>query len=135
MEWNVRFADDEPLVTIEAKGMAEIEGFRSYLDGVLASPSWRPGVPVLVDFRQLVSDNLTRDDVERLVALHVPYLGRIGGSPIAVVVSRPSDFGVVRVWEAHAAEMFPVHEVFYDVDVALIWLRSRRHNASPSRPV
>lgn len=134
MEWNARFEPDGSRVTITVTGIARAEGFNAYLDGVLGDVAWRPGMPVLVDFRGLQISHLRYQDVEGIVALHVPYVERIGDSPVAVLVSRPVDFGIVRMWESLAIDMFPDHQAFYRVDEALRWLESRRSTRENEGP-
>jgi hypothetical protein len=107
-----------------------VDGFREYLEGVLSDPAWTPGTAALIDFRDLRLEHLSFRDVEEIVELHVPHVTRIGNSPMAVVVSRPVDFGLVRMWESLAADMFPLHSVFYEVDEALSWLRAKQRRAS-----
>lgn len=119
-------------MTLTVSGDAYVDGFQEYLNDVLSDPGWKPGTAALIDFRELRLEHLSFPDVERIVELHVPYLTRIGKSPMAVVVSRPVDFGVVRMWESLAADMFPVHRVFYDIAEARTWLRSKQAANTPT---
>jgi hypothetical protein len=126
MQWTARFDADPALLTLTVSGVAHVDGFREYLEGVLEDPAWAPGKAALIDFRDLRLEHLSFADLERIVELHVPHRTRIGNSPMAVVVSRPVDFGIVRMWESLSADTFPAHRVFYDVDDALLWLRRRQ---------
>ena len=126
MDWNIRFEPGGEYLTITAMGPIDVEGVREYLEAILADAAWRPGMLVLADFRDMSTDHLSVAQVRKIVEVHQPYMERIGLSPVAVVVSRPVDFGMVRMWEAMAAQMFPMHEVFYTTDEALAWLRSHR---------
>lgn len=130
MNWNARFETGSSLLTLTASGVARVDGFREYLEGVLSDPSWEPGTAALLDFRDLRLEHLSFREVEEIVALHVPHVTRIGNSPMAVVVSRPVDFGLVRMWESLAADMFPMHSVFYEVDETLTWLRGKQRRAA-----
>jgi hypothetical protein len=125
MEWSVGFEEGGSRALITGTGAIDAEGITGYLDALLADPSWKSGMHVLVDFRGLSTDHLTVAQVQQIVDLHAPYMERIGSSPVAVVVSRPVDFGMVRMWEAMAARMFPRHEVFYTTDDARAWLSSQ----------
>jgi hypothetical protein len=126
MNWHVAFEPSGSLVTLTVSGLARVDGFESYLEGVLADPAWRGGTPVLADFRGLELGHLRYADVERIVAIHAPYWARIGSSPIAVVVSRPVALGTLRQFQILASEMMcPVHEAFYEVPDALRWLHAQ----------
>jgi hypothetical protein len=110
------------LVTLTVTGVARVDGFAPYLDGVLGDPAWRAGTPVLVDFQGLEIGELRYADMEQVVALHAPYLARIGSSPLAVVVSRAVHFGMVRMRETLTGEIFPVQRVFDGAADATRWL-------------
>ena len=125
MEWSVRFEEGGSRAIITGTGAIDAQGITGYLDALLADPAWKRGMHVLVDFRGLSTDHLSVAQVQEIVDLHAPYMERIGSSPVAVVVSRPVDFGMVRMWEAMAAQMFPRHEVFYSMDDATRWLFSQ----------
>ena len=125
MQWSVGFEEGGSPAIITGTGTIDAEGISGYLDALLADPAWKPGMHVLVDFRGLSTDHLSVAQVQQIVDLHAPYMERIGSSPVAVVVSRPVDYGMVRMWAAMAARMFPRHEVFYTTEDARRWLFSQ----------
>ena len=124
MEWRIFFEPDGSRVTVTVTGAARVDGFRPYLEALLGDPAWRAGTPVLVDFRGLDIGQLNFAAAEQVLAVHLPYVARIGKSPIAVVVSRPVDFGMMRMWGGLSDGKFPVPQIFYEAADALRWLNT-----------
>jgi hypothetical protein len=122
MRWDIRVEENRSRLTVSASGDPEIEGFKSYLEAALSHPAWRPGMPVLCDFRQLNIQKVTTNDIIRIVLVHKQYRERTGDNPIAVVVSRQIDFGMVRIWESYSEALFSSQNVFYTVEEAGNWL-------------
>jgi hypothetical protein len=108
MIWALQFEPDALLATLTVSGVAHVDGFREYLNGMLSNPAWVAGTAALLDFRALRLDHLSFPEVERIVELHVPHLNAIGRGPIAVVVSRPVDLASCGSGFL-AADMFPAH--------------------------
>ena len=125
MELTVKFDADGSLVTLLATGDVDREGFRGKVEAVLSHPAWHPGMPTLCDFRELNIDKLSADDIRHLVEIHRGYaeLTKETPSPIAVVVAKKVDYGLIRMWELFANGMFPMHNVFLQMEDALSWLR------------
>lgn len=125
MEWNIQFADDASRMTVRAWGMAEVPGFIAYLLAAVDHPAWRPGIPALMDFRDLDVGRLSGTDIQRLADLHAPYAEMLAQGRIAVLVARPVEFGMVRMWQAFVHHMHLAHGVFYSLEEAEAWLEGR----------
>ena len=126
LEWSANFAEDGSLLTLSATGDLGREGLCEPIDAVLAHKSWRPGIPTLCDFRLLNIFKLSAQDIEQLVEVHRRYsrLLQKNPGPIAVVVAKVVDYGLVRMWELFANDMFPVFKVFLRMEEAQEWLRA-----------
>ena len=85
----------------------------------------------LVDLRD-ASLSFTGEELAALVrSIVVPLLG--GRDWItAIVVARPSQFGVSRQYHVFA-ELFSQDSIFYDIDTARSWLLAQQHKV-PSAP-
>jgi hypothetical protein len=112
-------------MTVTAWGPAEASGFIAYLLEAVNHPAWRPGIPALMDFRDLDIGRLGAADAWQVADQHQPYAKILAAAPIAVVVSRPVDFGMVRMWESLVHQMHLAHEVFYAMAEAEAWLQDR----------
>lgn len=126
LEWSAAFAEDGSRLTLSAAGDLGCEGLCAPIDEVLAHRSWRPGIPTLCDFRRLNIFKLSAADIKQLVDVHRKYsrLLQEHPAPIAVVVAKALDYGLVRMWELLANDMFPVFKVFLRMEEALEWLRA-----------
>jgi len=122
MKHDIKFEHDGSLVTITASGEPTYAGFETYINELIDSPAWYPGTTVLCDFRELMIKNLSGNEIRSIVNVHKPYMNRIGNSKVAVVVSRRVDFGLVRMWEILAEDIFPQHRGFYTIEEALKWI-------------
>jgi len=124
MEWRIQIADEGSRLTVTAWGAAEVGGFLAYLQEAVKQPGWYPEIPALMDFRQLDVSCLSPADIVQLAELHLPYADTLARSRIAVLVSRPVDYGVVRMWEALVHQMNLAHAVFYSLAEAEAWLQT-----------
>jgi len=123
MKWRIQFAEDGSCMTVTAWGTAEVQGFIAYLLEAVAHPSWRPDIPALMDFRNLDIGTLGSADMQRLADLHRPHTHEMAAGRIAVVVTKPEAYGMVRMWESFAHQMHLTHNVFYALEEAEDWLR------------
>lgn len=123
MNWAIDFEIFDGLMAIKASGPASVEGFLQYMRQALSDPRWQKGMPVLLDFRDLDTDRIEYADIQKIASIFTPYASLIGGVKVAVVVSRPQDYGLVRIWEMLARDVFSAHEVYYTINDALAFLR------------
>ena len=80
----------------------------------------------MCDFRLLNIFKLSAQDIEQLVEVHRRYsrLLQKNPGPIAVVVAKVVDYGLVRMWELVANDMFPMFRPFLRMEEALEWLKT-----------
>jgi hypothetical protein len=127
MQWEIGFSQDHPLMTIRAWGPAALQGFVDYLTQALADPRWKPQIQVLLDFRELDLATVSSDDMRRLVSFQRPLKESLSPGKLALVVGRPVDFGMARMWEVLSSEIGLTQGVFYSLEEAFDWLK--RHQA------
>lgn len=126
MEWRVEFDLAADLIRVRAWGTASVEGFIGYSRALSQDPRWRPGLALLVDLRDLDLTPMRSSDIDRLVLFQKTYSDRAAQGPIATVVSRAVDYGIVRMWEAYIAGSGRNHHLATDLEEALAWLWSPR---------
>lgn len=122
MDWEIDFETFAGLMVIKASGVVEVEGILEYVKAAVTHPEWRKGMPVLVDFRNIDTDGVEYPDIKRIAAILAPYASTIGDLRVAVVVSRPQDYGLIKIWEVLAGEVLAAHEVCYTIGDALAFL-------------
>lgn len=119
VDWNVAPHD----VTARAWGRANLAGSLALLAAVVDDARFRPGMRILLDYRELDGGETTSREVQSLVEAVAARSERIGGSRCAVVVRGRVDFGLARMWQLTAGASTQLQvELFYEVDAALAWL-------------
>jgi hypothetical protein len=124
MQWQLQLTEDRSRLSVTAWGPAQVDALMALLVRATEPPDWRPGIHVLLDFRALAISALTMADIRQLADHHRPYGKILAASRIAVVVSRPVDFGLVRMWGTLVHDLNLTHEVFYGEAEALHWLHA-----------
>jgi hypothetical protein len=115
-----RFEGDFLFTTIE--GPTSYEDVRTYLDGLLVDPGFRPGMPGLIDCRRVkslfsISDlRKTAADAKLRPQLQVP--GRA-----AVLASSNLIYGLLRMYEVFNEGNPAEIRVFREPEEAVRWLR------------
>ena len=122
MEWNTRVEKPSSMLTIEASGVADIPSIKSSLNKMADDPAIYSSSCALCDFRKLDLSKLTGSDVQQIYNFHASVSRETGNKPVAVVVSRSIEFGMARMWEAFAGEVYTTHKVFYSIEEAMEWL-------------
>jgi hypothetical protein len=99
MELAFEFSSEPPLVTVTAAGEADVATIVR-LGGELADPRFQPGIAILADLTGLDTRMLTSSQMSEVGRSYRRFLDEANGSRIAIVVSSPATFGVVRMGEA-----------------------------------
>jgi hypothetical protein len=114
------FEGDYLFTTIE--GDTSYEAVKTYLDNVVADPAFRPGMPGLIDCRQVKSLfsildlRRTAADAKRRPQLQVP--GRA-----AVLASSNLIYGLLRMYEVFNEGNPAEIRVFRKPEEAMAWLK------------
>lgn len=122
MQWELTFSEDAAFLAIRAWGLADVEGIADYIRQAVMDPRWKPGTPCLMDFKELDLATFPMEHLRSLVQRERPFADRIGAAKIAILVTRPVDFGIARMWESFSQDLGQTRQVFYDMDEALAWL-------------
>jgi hypothetical protein len=123
VQYTIEIEDDPPAIVITSSGRAELADFVQ-VDDFLADPRVTPGLPIVADHSQLDVEGLTSSDLREIGLGYRRLLDQLGNTPVAIVVSHPTAFGLARMAEAYAGEPEPRQRIFYDRAEALEWLRT-----------
>jgi hypothetical protein len=94
-------------------------------DDFLSREFWKPGMNVLIDYRETIFSNLTLDVLRLIGANHEAKNELIGNGRMAFVMKSPRDFGFARQYEMITeGKVLSQVCVFLDVDKAIAWLTS-----------
>ncbi len=113
------------LVRVVASGKPTAAEWLAAVDAALADPRFLPGFDCLYDRSRvgLVPDGLT---LRRLAKDCAPALERFHGGRLAVVVSQPVVYGMMRMASVFAEALGLALDVFWTETAALAWLGGAR---------
>jgi hypothetical protein len=128
MDWDIRIEEDGTYMSITGSGKFLAADFLHHIESVLFHPSWQPGISLLCDFRELNISHITHEEIWQMVQTHRIHSDRLKElpSPIAVVVSSQLAYGLIRMWELYAHDLYPESAAFLDMEEALEWIYSAR---------
>lgn len=122
VKWRIDFEAFDGLMAIEASGPLRVEGFFEFLKAASTDPGRRKGMSILLDFRDLDTDRVEYPDIQRIAAVFATYAPTIGGTRVALIVSRPQDYGLMKIWEVLVGDVFSAHKICYTTEDALAFL-------------
>jgi hypothetical protein len=114
--------EDAAIVTVRVVGSLTLEGARQALVELYAQPSYRPPIVDLWDLRAAQIDS-GPGDVAAFVRFIEGSRGDRGTDQTALVVANMVDFGISRMYQAHAEASLPISiRAFTQLDEAYAWL-------------
>jgi hypothetical protein len=118
------------LVTVRVVGPLTLDDARSALVELYAQPSYRPPIVDLWDLRAAQIDS-NPGDVQAFVRFIQTNRGEHGTERTALVIADMVDFGISRMYQAHAEASLPISvRAFTKLDEAYEWL-DRTASAEP----
>lgn len=122
--------EDARLVTVRVIGPLTLDGAREALMELYAQPSYGPPMVDLWDLRAAQID-ANPGDVQAFVRFIQGSRGNRGTDQTALVVANIVDFGISRMYQAHAESSLPLSVgAFTRLDEAYTWL----DRAMPAEP-
>lgn len=122
-EVTIHIGEGQRLVTVILTGRVTAHGVVRAIKGLTSHPQYRPGIPKLWDARQADLSKLTRAEFRSIARA-----GRVSelstrGIRVAVLVTRPVDFGIARMFElSEGYDLLDALRVFRNQDAAIAWL-------------
>jgi hypothetical protein len=114
--------EDAGLVTVRVVGPLTLDDARQALTELYAQPSYRPPMVDLWDLRAAEIDP-GPGEVEAFVRFIQGSRGDRGTEQTALVVASVADFGISRMYQAHAEASLPISvRAFTRIDEAYAWL-------------
>ena len=124
MPFELRVPPGEFLARVRGWGRDDFASTAEALRGIGQDPRLAPGMPVLMDVRDL-EYIATPPEVSAFASpelLQTLFSGR----RVAIVTRRGAQFGVARTFAAKAEMSGSEVEIFAEPDLALTWLSGRR---------
>ena len=131
MQHEITFADEAFDVEIVTAGTADLPGFRAFVEEFSTSPSYRPGMNILVDHTHLDANRLTDADMRAIAALVIEFDAQIGSGSCAIVVPSPHKFRLAGIWQEHVdSHVLMQTALFYTREFAETWLQRQKTRPS-----
>jgi Holliday junction resolvase RusA-like endonuclease len=116
----------DPITTVvemKISGAFNFTEFRSFFEGILDHPDFRPGFKIFCDAREMDFNKMTRSDIDELVKLDKDILEKRGQGKTAFLVKGDLQFGMSRMVELQRDESRrePLN-IFKNPDKARQWL-------------
>jgi hypothetical protein len=110
------------IVTVRVEGALTLDGARQTLTELYTDPRYRSPIVDLWDLRDAEIDS-GPGDVQRLLQFIQLSRGDRGSDRTALVVARPADFGISRMYQSLAEATLPFSvQVFTQLEEAYAWL-------------
>lgn len=119
MKYAFDFSRLPDYVLIKTGHFSVMEDFYKLLRDLLASPSWRSGVGLIIDHRELQLTRLEPEDIAMLDSIIAFHREGLGDGRCALVLS-PSPESETTLPPHHAAQF----SLFHDFAQARQWLQS-----------
>jgi hypothetical protein len=131
MNQSLEFRSSHVLTVVS--GWITVEGITGLLEEILEHESFRPGMGLLWDVRQMEGlGEFSAEDLREVIEIVIERLPRRGGGPSAYLVMRDVDYGVARMFEQIADPNLPILiRVFRDMDAARAWVEEPTSVSGP----
>jgi hypothetical protein len=124
MKFKINFDHMPEYVFIQTQGEASDHDFDDLLTELVDSPKWVVGTRQLVDHRELIMNNLTSNDMQRIKDIVKKHGKKLGNGRCAFVVKDALGFGIARMYELIGGERIHIEVgVFYSFNEAVEWLK------------
>ncbi len=125
MEYAIRFDPADGIFTVTHSGDFDFEDFIRATKDLLSHPQWRPGRPLLLDYRSVNLLQVPTDLVHQGVGILQMNDSFFGNSILAVIVKDRGNFGIGRMIQIIAeGKVSASLELFTDIEAGYQWLKS-----------
>ena len=125
MDWKVEYEPSANFVRATCVGDFTVEDCIGVKKDFLSREFWRPGMNILIDYRETRFNNLGLDDLRRAGDFHIFKSEEIGPGKLAFLMNSVRDYGLARQYELITEEKVNSKMmVFSDEREALEWLQS-----------
>ena len=123
MEWEIEFIKARNYVRVIRKGAFSIQKHSNFLEDIVSQEFWKPGTPVLVDYRKADFSRIDFNQVGQALSNLQRISKQFGNSRIAMLMQSMADFGTGRQFELMADGTMDLEmRVFLNEKEALEWL-------------
>ncbi len=126
MNWTVEKLETEPFVRVAPEGVFDPDEHCRMLEDLLTREFWKPGMPVLFDFRKLEFTGTNIEDVREASLNRRNNEARIGDGKSAFLMKSLTDFARGRQFQLLTEDKVSAElHIFMEEDKALRWLENK----------
>lgn len=126
MNWTVEKLETEPFVRVAPEGVFDPNEHLRMLEDLLTRRFWKPGTPVLFDFRNLDFVGTDIEDVREASDNRRKNEARIGGGKSAFLMKSLTDFARGRQFQLLTEDKVSAElRIFMEEEQALRWLENK----------
>lgn len=122
MPLSIRIDSTAPAVWARASGRLTQNDVLVGLADLTSASAFEPGIPQLLDLRDVTHVDISGDELHRIVAAAGRLGDRLGGGKLALVAGAPVTYGLSRMYEVFTESIEVEVRVFRDPDEAHRWL-------------
>ena len=131
LNWTISLIAPERYLKVTAHGDFVMEDCIRMKEDFIARDFWKPGMNVLIDYRETAFPNLNLDILREIGKFHESKNEEIGGGRMAFLMKSPRDFGFARQYEMITEDKVLSEVcVFLEEGKALRWLLRDAMSAS-----
>ena len=98
MDWNLIFRDDA-ILEINYAGKFSNDSFLRVFEQIILDPRWKPGIPILADFREVDFNDVQFGDVLVSVNMHSQFDDYIGENKFAATYSNDNGLRLGQLYK------------------------------------
>jgi len=126
MRWTVEKFEAEPFARVASEGVFNADEHRRMLEDLLARDFWKPGTPVLFDFRNLEFTGTNIEDVREASSNRREKDANLGNGKSAFLMKSLTDFARGRQFQLLTEDKVASElRIFMREDDALNWLENK----------
>jgi hypothetical protein len=128
MDWKITLMEDVGIIRVALCGDFAVDRYEPMLDELTSRKDFLPGVPILVDDREMNVAGVRAQEIERCSQIFASFGEKLGAARFAILANSVVQFGLARQFQslAEAKGASPPH-VFTNETDAVEWLLARRH--------
>jgi len=126
MQFELHFEPERSLLLAKTTGKIDVGSDRKLIEALARSSKANPPEFLLIDHTESSTSALSSNDVRMIVDTFVNHAEVFARTKICLVLKRPTDYGIGRMWQAYA-EIRTGHsiEIAGELKEAFAWLNAQ----------
>lgn len=123
MDFSLVVDKEKKLAIIKSSGTAIVGEITLYQKKLVEHPDWKPGINILVDHTDLITTNLTFQEIQAISKSIAAFAKELGDGRLALVVRTMMGYGLARMWQILTSELSNLNiKIFRSLEHAKQWV-------------